>query len=218
MFNRSTVWILVIAFGLAGLVSGWLYTRQAPVASATVDYPALQAVQMMDAPRDLPPFKLARAGGAAMTSADFQGHWNLVFLGFTHCPDICPTTLATMKPVQAHWRARFDDARRPKLFFISVDPLRDTPEVADRYAKAFSADTVAATTDEKALLAFTQSLSMVFMRNPPEDPARADQYSVDHSAAMAVINPRGQLAGFVRAPFNAETIRQDLDALTEATR
>ncbi|QYR52059.1 SCO family protein [Lysobacter soyae] len=211
MFNRSTLWILVVAFGLAGLVSGWLYFER-PAAAP----PKLTAVQLMDAPRALPAFELQRAGGQRFTPADLKGHWTLIFLGFTHCPDICPTTLATMKPVQAHWNQTYAADQRPRLVFVSVDPNRDTPEVAQRYASAFSADTLAATTDEAHLLEFTQSLSMVFMRNAPEDASKPDQYSVDHSAAMAVINPRGELAGFLKAPFDAAAIQRDFDVLAKA--
>ncbi len=214
MFNRSTVWILVIAFGLAGLVSGWLYFNRPQAQAEAPARPPLRAIQLMDAPRDLPAFTLQRSEGQRFTPADLKGHWTLIFLGFTHCPDICPTTLATMKPVQAHWRDAFPDATRPQLVFVSVDPNRDTPEVAQRYASAFSPDTVAATTDEANLLKFTQSLSMVFMRNAPDDAKKPDQYSVDHSAAMAVINPQGQLAGFLKAPFDPAAITQDMDALT----
>lgn len=214
MFNRSTLWILVIAFGLAGLISGWLYFEQ-PKTVETAPPPKLEAVQLMDAPRALPAFQLQRTEGKSFSNADLAGHWTLIFLGFTHCPDICPTTLATMKPVQAHWQEQFPQGNRPQLIFVSVDPNRDTPEIAQRYALAFSPDTIAATTDEANLLKFTQSLSMVFMRNAPDDASKPDQYSVDHSAAMAVINPQGQLAGFLKAPFEAAAITRDMDALTK---
>lgn len=218
MFNRSTFWILVIAFGLAGLVSGWLYVERpsATAAAETPARPALAAVQLMDAPRALPAFTLRRANGLALNNDDLKGHWTLIFLGFTHCPDICPTTLATMKPVQNHWQQTYAAAQRPHLVFVSVDPGRDTPEIAQRYASAFHADTVAATADEAKLSEFTRALSMVYMRNPPEDASKPDQYSVDHSAAMAVINPRGELTGFLKAPFDAAAITRDMDALVPA--
>ena len=216
MFNRSTFWILVIAFGLAGLVSGWLYFERPHAEAPRPARPALTAVQLMDAPRALPPFTLRRANGQSFTDGDLKGHWTLIFLGFTHCPDICPTTLATMKPVQNHWQSTHAAAQRPRLVFVSVDPGRDTPEIAARYAGAFHADTVAATAEDAPLSEFTRALSMVYMRNPPEDAGKPDQYSVDHSAAIAVLNPRGELAGFLKAPFDAAAITQDMDALVRA--
>lgn len=101
-----------------------------------------------------------------------------------------------------------------------MDPDRDTPDRAGEYAHAFHKDTLAATADIPALEAFARSLSLVFMKVPAPDGAPADQYSVDHSAALAVLDPKGRMAGVIQpsgeAGLDAQAIATDLAALARA--
>jgi len=136
----------------------------------------------------------------------------VVFLGFTHCPDICPTTLAELAQAQKQWAA-LPDSTRPRVLFVSVDPDRDTPDRIGEYAHAFHRDTLAATADIPALEAFAKSLSLVFMKVPAAEGAPADQYSVDHSAALAVLDPQGRMAGVIPPPLQPKAIAADLIAL-----
>ena len=139
-----------------------------------------------------------------------------MFLGFTHCPDVCPTTLAEMAKAQKQWAA-LPETTRPRVLFVSVDPERDTPDRIGEYAHAFHRDTIAATADIPALEQFAKSLSMVFAKVPPPEGVRADQYSVDHSASMAVLDPQGRMAGIVQPPFDPAAIAADMTALTQAS-
>jgi protein SCO1/2 len=98
-----------------------------------------------------------------------------------------------------------------------VDPERDTPDHIGEYAHAFHRDTLAATADIPALEAFTRSLSLVFAKAPAPEGAPADQYSMDHSATLAVLDPQGRMSGVVQPPFDAKAIAADLTQLTRAT-
>lgn len=211
MFNRSIVVVLVVALaaGLGLLAGRHLFSR-----AAEAPVPALEAVRLLPAPRALPAFDLAQADGTRLEPADLQGHWTIVFLGFTHCPDVCPTTLAELALAQKQWEG-MPEASRPRVLFVSVDPERDTAEATGRYAHHFHADTLAATGDVPALEAFATSLGMVFMKAPPPEGAPADQYSVDHSATLVLVDPRGRMAGLLRPPLQPDAIAADLVALTE---
>jgi protein SCO1/2 len=103
------------------------------------------------------------------------------------------------------------------VLFVSVDPERDTPDAVGEYAHAFDRDTLAATADVPALESFARALSMVFMKVPAPEGAPADQYSVDHSAALAVLDPRGRMAGVIQPPFDPKAIASDLMALSRAS-
>ena len=212
MLNRSTVTILVAA--LAAGLGLWAAQRQFAAPAAT-PWPQTRAVRLFDPPRELPAFSLRQSDGTPLVPGELKGHWTLVFLGFTHCPDVCPTTLAAMARAQQQWAA-IPDATRPRVLFVSVDPGRDTPDRIGEYAHAFHRDTLAATADLPALENFARSLSMVFAKVAPEAGAPADQYSVDHSATMAVLDPQGRMSGLVRAPFDASAIAADMAALTVA--
>jgi len=213
MFNRATAWILVVALAAAlGLWAGhrWLAGR-APA------QPQLQSVKPFDHPRDLPAFSLRQSDGTPLVPGELKGHWTIVFLGFTHCPDVCPTTLAQLAQAQKQWRA-LPEATRPRVLFVSVDPERDTPDAIGEYAHGFDRDTLAATGDIPALEEFARSLSLVFMKVPAPARAPADQYSVDHSAALAVLDPQARMAGVIQPPLDPRAIARDLLALTQDRR
>ena len=192
MFNRTTLVILAIAAAVAGLFAGWRVFSPAGDAAC----PPTQALKCFETPRMLPPFELVRHDGQPLTNESLHGHWTLVFIGFTHCPDICPTTLAQLKVAQKEWES-LPEASRPRVLFVSVDPERDTPEITGRYAHAFHPDTLAATGEPQRLANFARNLSLVFMKQPPAADAQANHYSVDHSAALAVIDPQGRMAGVI---------------------
>ena len=210
--SKRTALILIVA-GLAGGLGLWASQRfHAP---ATPTLPPVQAVTLLPTPRVLPAFSLQQSDGTALTVDDLTGHWTMVFLGFTHCPDICPTTLAQLASAQKQWAA-FPAATRPRVLFISTDPDRDSPKLTGDYAHAFHADTLAATAPVPQLQEFTRSLSLVFMKVPGASGEPSD-YSIDHSAALVLLDPQARMAGVVQPPFDIKAITADMELLTNAS-
>lgn len=210
MFNRTTLLIVAVAVavGLGLLTAQRLFGPAAPA------QPQTEALRLFPTPREIPPFQLQQSDGTPLVPGELKGHWTLVFIGFTYCPDICPTTLAQMKQAQVQWEA-LPEATRPRLLFVSVDPERDSPDRIGEYAHAFHRDTLAATGDIPALEAFVRSLSLVFMKMPPTNPERPDLYSVDHSASLAVLDPEGRMAGVLQPPLDPAAIGRDLIMLSQ---
>ena len=215
MFNRTVLIVLAIALA-AGL--GLLASRHFFAEPATPQ-PALQVVKLYPQPRELPPFALQQSDGTQLVPGELHGHWTLVFIGFTFCPDVCPTTLAQLAQAQTQWEA-LPESTRPRVLFVSVDPERDTPDRIGEYAHAFHRDTLAATADIPSLETFAKSLTMVFAKVPPPDGAPADQYSIDHSASMALLDPQGRMAGVITGGGvdDPAAIAADLIALAKAPR
>lgn len=210
MFNRTFGYILAIALaaGLGLLAASHLFGR-----GAATDAPALQAVTLLPQPRELPAFNLRQSDGTPLVPGELAGHWTLAFLGFTYCPDVCPTTLAQLSQVQKQWET-LPDATRPRVLFVSVDPERDSPTRTGEYAHAFHPDTLAATADVPALEKFATSLGFVFMKVPGKNfEQNPNDYSVDHSANIALLDPQGRLAGLIRPPFQPQAIADDLARL-----
>jgi len=213
MFKRSTLNILLpVLAAILGLVMAWRWFGGEP----SPERPALRAVTLFSPARELPSFSLRQSDGTPLIPGELKGHWTLVFLGFTHCPDVCPTTLAQLAGAQKQWM-QLPEATRPRVLFVSVDPERDTPDAIGEYAHGFHRDTLAATADVPALESFAKSLSMVFAKVPAPDGAPADQYSMDHSASMAVLDPKGRLSGFITPPFDPKDIAADMTALSETS-
>ncbi|HRN63168.1 MAG TPA: SCO family protein [Luteimonas sp.] len=213
MFNRTVIIVLLVAL-FAGL--GLLASRQFFSESATPQ-PTLQAVKLFPQPRELPPFSLQQSDGTQLVPGELHGHWTLVFIGFTFCPDVCPTTLAQLAQAQKQWEA-LPESTRPRVLFVSVDPERDTPDRIGEYAHAFHRDTLAATADIPALETFARSLSMVFAKVPMGD--GPNQYTIDHSSSMALLDPQARMAGVITgsAVDDPAAIAADLIALTGAAR
>lgn len=201
-----TTLILVVAFA-AGL-GLWLLSQQ-----FTNREPATLALTRYPAPRAIADFRLTRSDAKPLTQADLQGQWNLVFFGFTNCPDICPNTLGVLKQVRARL-AQAGVADRVRVHFISVDPQRDQPDTLGRYAAFYDPAFVAATGNDEELTRLTRSLGVMYTREPAKD----GQYTVDHSASIALVDPQARLVGLFRPPLDAAAIGADLLTLVNTRR
>ena len=176
--NRNIMLAIVVA--AVALSAGlWLGQRQLAGPAATPDV-TLEAGLLYPTARDIPPFALERASGGTFTERDWQGHWTLAFFGFTHCPDICPTTLAVLKQVDDAITAA-PLAQPLQLLFVSVDPARDDAATLKRYSEFFSPTHHRRHRAEDRLQPFTRGLGIVYMRSPLDGgglhggPQRADR-------------------------------------------
>jgi protein SCO1/2 len=140
--------------------------------------------------------------------ADFRGKAVVLFFGFTHCPDVCPTTLADLAGVMKTLGA---DADRVQVVFVTVDPERDTPQDLDNYVHAFSPRFIALRGDPAA----TQRVATEFMIYF-EKRKQGDTYTVDHSAQSYVLDPEGRLRLLVRQDRLAEDLPHDLRVILNA--
>jgi protein SCO1 len=140
------------------------------------------------------PFKLTDQNGQAITDADFKGKPFLVFFGYTHCPDVCPTTLFDVSEIL---HALGPDADRAKALFITVDPDRDTPVVLKDYLSSFDPHLVGATGDQKALDAVEKEYRVYAKKVPT---GKDGDYSMDHSAIVYLMDKQGRFV----APFKLD--------------
>lgn len=167
----------------------------------------LQAGTLLSQPRALPEFTLVDQDGKPYGKAALRGRWTLVFPGFTHCPDVCPTTLAYLKTLHAELAKQ---NRSLNVVFLSVDPERDQPEQLATYVRYFNPAFSGITGGEPELARFAQSLMITYLKVPG---AEATSYSMDHSAALVLINPQAEVAGFFTPPFQLSPMTADLASL-----
>jgi protein SCO1/2 len=136
---------------------------------------------------------------------DWRGKVVVLFFGFTHCPDVCPTTLADLSQVM---KQLGPDAERVQVLFVTVDPERDTPEVLGKYVGAFDPRFLGLYGDAAATQRAAREFKVFF-----EKRKSADGYSVDHSGQTYVIDPQGRLRLFVRPERLASDLPDDLRTL-----
>jgi len=147
--------------------------------------------------------------GKPRTLADFRGKVVVLFFGFTHCPDICPTTLAEAAGVM---KQLGEDAARVQVLMVTVDPERDTREVLAKYIPAFNARFLGLYGDLEATQRAAKEFKIFY-----EKRKAGDSYSVDHSGQSYVIDPQGRLRLLVRHDRIAQDLAEDLRTLLRAS-
>jgi len=186
MNRRIFVGVVALLALLMGVV-GAIYL--APTDNAVGESP--QYFQTYPEPRAISPFKLTDNKGNLFNQASLENQWSLVFVGYTFCPDICPTTMAELNSIYPQLQAM--DSEFPiKVVFISIDPNRDTIERLNEYIGYFNPNFIAATGEHKALFPFARNLGMMYaIAESTDNP----NYLVDHSASVVLINPKAQVVG-----------------------
>ncbi len=192
MANTSTRPLVVVTAFAASLAVGLLVTLWLLGGLGRVTPPALIGG----------PFQLTDQSGATVTDKSLQGRPSLIFFGFTHCPDICPTSLFEMSEVL---RAMGPDADRINAYFISVDPQRDTPAVMKDYLSSFDPH-LKGLTGEPETVAKVLSEYRVYARKVP---LKDGDYTMDHTALIYLMDKNGTFV----APFNLK--RTPAEAATD---
>lgn len=171
-----------------------------------VNEPAdLKTAFVIPLPNPLPDFSLLDQMGQQVNADTFRGQWDLVFFGFTNCPDICPTTLQVL----ANAKRELVEAGAktlPRIVLVSVDPERDTPQLLGRYVDYFGADNLGVTGEIAGVTTLTAALGIYFEKAPTADGG----YSVNHTAAVLVINPDGEFSALFSAPHLVANYVHDL--------
>ena len=177
-----------------------------------VNLKELQATRFPVA-RELAPFTLVDHNNEVFNETTLRQRWSFLFFGYTHCPDVCPTTLSVLNSVAQRLQDVDDDIR---FVFISVDPERDTPEKLARFVSYFNKNFIGVTGTEQQIEQFTRELGIMHMRVAAEENATA--YLVDHTASVLLIDPDGRYHAVFSPPLSAGKISDDFRKILKAYR
>jgi protein SCO1 len=201
MKKSSFLWGLVVL--VAALAGFWVAQRSAGPA------PQLTSGTWFPQPRPIGDFALTDERSQPFTLASLKGRPTLVFFGFTHCPDVCPTTLA--KLAQVAKAAAIPDLT---VLLVSVDPARDKPEQLQQYVHAFDAKFKGVTGEPAQIERVAREFGVAI--------ARVDlgggEYTVDHSAAVFLLNTQAQRVAVFTPPFEIQPLATDLRAVADRLR
>lgn len=204
--------LAIISVALIALLAGyWLASTQVNnrIASPDSTTTLIQGV-VINPPRKVGLPELYKDDGQTLTSTDMKGHWSLLFFGYTNCPDVCPTTLHVLAQTKKKAEKSANALSFPSVYFISVDPARDKTGVLAEYVDYFDKDFTGIAGEESMIKALTLQLSAVYIIMPPEDATRPDNYIVDHSSALYLLNPDGKLVAMFNPPFTTQTLLKDI--------
>lgn len=190
--------ILAIVAFAAGLILARAFW------SAPVVPPQAERGTIFPSPRALPALELTDHDGKPLGPDRFAERWTLVFFGFTNCPDICPTTLATLVQVKAQL-ADLPAEQQPGVLLVSVDPERDDPERLAAYVKFFDPGFVGATGTTQAVAAAAAAFGVPFAKVSLPDGG----YTMDHGSGVFVVGPSGGIDAYLSGPLDAATMARD---------
>jgi len=185
--NQKILVGVIAAVALVAGIVGALYI--APPGSQSEVAP--RYFQSYPEPRVIAPFSLTDDEQNTFTEASLLGQWSLVFVGYTFCPDICPTTMAQLNEIYPELQA-IESSNPIRVIFVSVDPKRDTIDRLSEYVSYFNSEFVAVTGEHAALFPFVRNLGMMYaMAESTDNP----NYLVDHSASVVLVDPQARVIG-----------------------
>jgi len=162
----------------------------------------LNGAFVLPKPRIIEPFELIDHNGKSFTLAQLENKWTLMFFGFTHCPDVCPATMSVLKKFDELMQGELEEDDY-QVVLLSVDPARDTPEVLKPYVEYFNPDFTGVTGEFLSLQKLATNLSASFYKVP----GGGENYQVDHSANIVLINPYGHYHGFYKPQLDPAKIK-----------
>ncbi len=195
--------VLIAGVAFAGGIglSWWQGSRDA--------LPAIDGLMWPDPPA-VPDIALIRDDGTPFKRADLRGRWTLMFFGFTHCPDVCPTTLDLLAQVHTILKKSPPYGAAGQVVFVSVDPERDNPAQLAQYVHYFHRDFIGVTAPEAELKPLLKTLGVLFMKVAEGGP----DYTVDHSAGIFFIDPAGRLVSVLTPPHTADAVIARFNAVS----
>ena len=205
--NRGIFITVGACLGFMSLIMALFLSRFYTPRGLTLDEYKTLGAYFIDPPRQLAEFKLIDDTSKIFLPEEFAGKWNILFFGFTYCPDICPLTMKQMSDVKESLGEYSDNLR---VFLVSVDPDRDKPENLRQYLDNFDKNFKGLTGEIDQIYKFSTQVNAPFFPvvNSPEK-----NYTVDHSGSLVLISPDAKYAGFFRAPHDTAKITKALASL-----
>ena len=206
--SRFKSWGLASLVAIVAIAAGMLLSR---AVMNRAEGPTLAKATLLNPARPLPPVAFIDDSGQPFGAERLRGRWSILFFGFTSCPDVCPTTLALLAQVEKKL-ADLPAAQQPQVILVSVDPQRDTPAQLSKYIKSFSPTFTGITGEQAAVHEFALKMGVpVAITQLPDG-----SYTVDHSAAIFLVDPDGALRALSSTPHDVSIIAEDYRSLVAA--
>ena len=196
---RRTI-IIIVCF-IVVVIFGFIWRMNQPVIMSEQDLRINGAI-ILNTPRKFSDFDLIDHRGDAFTLQRLKGQWSMIFFGFTNCPDVCPTTLATLN--ETYSKLKDSEKVNLQIIMVSLDPERDTVEKLGQYMPYFNAEFIGVTGNKHFIKRFTTEINIAYNQVPLD----GDDYTVDHSSQIVLVNPNGHYHGFFKSPHSAIMLRK----------
>lgn len=196
--SNSKIIVFIVFVSVAIMTSLFVYRLSHPVNSVTL---SSDAGTLFPAPRDIKDFKLSQPDNQLFTQKNLLDHWTLLFFGFTHCASICPTTLDMLQRAYTQLHSTYPNLQ---VVLVSLDPNRDNLETLANYVHKFNPTFTGVTSDIQSL----RKLQSQFGIFAGRDTNSGNNYQLQHTASIMLVNPQGQWVGLFRFGLNPEQFIQ----------
>lgn len=194
-----------IGFGIICLLAAWY--ALSPSINADKKIPETQLATVLEQKSSpLSPFNLVDSNGNKFVEKSLNGHWNLMFFGYTTCPDVCPATLSLVREA---WQ-KFDGKYPARFIFVSVNPIDDNTNHLKEFLGNYHPDFMGLTGPSQEIAKLSQQLNIIAEKSIDQDTGIS---RIDHTAALMLVDPRGRLKAIFTPPLDANAIVNDLNAI-----
>lgn len=163
---------------------------------------------LLPAPKQISNFHFIDDNNKSFDNQNLKGHWTFMFFGFTRCHDVCPDTLSQLNQMYKQWGKSDKPASLPQIVFVTVDPNRDITTVLHNYVKSFNPAFIGLRGDQHTLEQFKKEMSVYFAKVP-----KGNDYSMEHSSQIFIVNPQGDWVGILNYPFKPAQLISDYKAV-----
>ncbi|MCK4743828.1 MAG: SCO family protein [Sulfuriflexus sp.] len=197
--KASPIGILILSLSVVALFAA-IYISQ----RTTPQTIPQELMAVLRPPSAIKPFTgITNQHSQAFVKDDFKEKWSFVFFGYTFCPDVCPTTLTTLKQIDDILKKDYPASANTQVVFVSVDPERDSLEILKKYTAYFNPEFTAVTGTEDDLLNFSRQFSAAYVKEPAEE---GSDYLISHTSSIFLVNPEMKIVASFSPPLDVETI------------
>ncbi len=200
---RLLLVVISVVMLLLGLATVLLWNKYASRQLTEADLPPELAMNYLPDGKPVRGLQMTDHNNQPFTEARFQQHWSFLFFGFTNCPDVCPTTMLVMKQVWQKLPPVAPTEPKPQLIFVSVDPDRDSVAKLKDYVAFYHPEFIAVRGEHDKLDVLVKQLGALYGY---EDGPDKNNYTVNHSAQLVLVDPQGNLRAVFSPPFVADEL------------
>lgn len=207
--NKGITYTVISCLAFVSMVVGLFVYSTVAEKELTNDQYKLLKFYPLNTKRELNSFSLSK-NNETFTEVNFLGKWDLVFLGFASCPDMCPMTMQKMAKTSEILSKKEGLIEKINFVMISIDPDRDSPNRINEYATAFNKSFIGVSGNIKDTYQLSLNLTLPFT---PIVNSENKDYDMDHSMNLALIDPNGKYYGFFKTPYTPEMMAEVLESV-----
>jgi len=166
----------------------------------------------LDKPQVINDFQLTTHQGKLFNKESLKGHWTMMFFGFTNCPMVCPTTMASLNKMYQLLQPTLSVDKMPQIVFVSVDPDRDTQERISDYMNSFNANFIGVRAEMPETIALEKQFHIAAAKMQTDDQGE-NHYTINHSSEILLINPEAKIQAYLSFPHKPEQMVKDYQSI-----